>query len=128
MESIHKRQAVITSIGLAMGAAHFVIGPQYAGPARTFVTGYVMDLLIPFSSYFLLSAAEVDWALLRPWWRKVAIVFAVISSAEVAQAFGYHIFGSTFDPRDLLAYGVGALAAAVVEKYFLKRLEFWSGI
>jgi hypothetical protein len=126
MESVHWRQVVITVIALLVAAAHLWTGPDYAGPAPAFVTGYAMDILIPFSSYFLLCAAEVDWKPLRPWWRKVLLVFAVISSAEVAQAYGYPVFGNTCDPMDLLAYGVGAVVAALVDRQILARWEFWT--
>lgn len=102
-------------------------GPQYRGPLRWFVTGYVIDILLPFSSYFLLVAAEEDCAALRRWWVKVLVVCAVMSTAEIAQYAGRPIFGRTYDPWDFAAYAGGALLAAWADRVLLPRVfGFWA--
>jgi hypothetical protein len=117
---------VIIAIALAVAAAHLFTGPSYRGPFRPFVTGYLIDLLLPFSSYFLLVAATDSFRFLSPWHRKVAIVVAIMSCAEAAQYFGKPIFGSTYDPLDLIAYAVGAMLAAAADRLLLPRLfPFW---
>jgi hypothetical protein len=101
-------------------------GPGYRGPLRWFVTGYAIDILLPFSSYFLLVAAAETFAMLRPWFVRTLIVFAVMSCAEVAQFLGRPVFGRTYDPWDFLAYACGALLAAVADRVLLPRvLRFW---
>ena len=72
-------------------------GPDYPGPWRHFVTGYLIAITLPFAAYFLLAVNDETIRFLRPWFIKSGIVFTVISSAEVAQYLGKPIFGETYD-------------------------------
>jgi len=127
MESGRARKIFIVLVALVVAGAQFFTGPGYRGPFRWFVTGYAMDLLLPFSSYFLLVAAAENLATLRRWFVKVLVVFAVMSGAEVAQYFGQPIFGRTYDPWDFVCYLAGALIAAGLDRTVLPRLfAFWS--
>jgi hypothetical protein len=113
---------VVITIAVLVAGAHLFTGPSYRGPFRPFVTGYLIDILLPVSSYFLLVMATDTIAALRPWPAKVVIVFLVMSSAEVAQYFGRPVFGRTYDPLDFLAYAAGALFAALLDRAVLPRL------
>jgi len=49
-----------------------------------------------------------------------------MTTSEIAQFFGVELFGVTFDPYDILAYGLGVTLAALVDvKIFGKYLSFW---
>lgn len=116
------RKVVIVAIALAVAAAHLYTGPGYRGPLRWFVTGYAIDVLLPFSSYFLLVLAG-----LPKWPLRVAAVFLTMAGAEFAQAKGAALFGRTYDPWDFVAYLTGALLAAAADKFLFPRLfGFWN--
>ena len=117
---------MVVCINLVAASLHFVTGPNYPGPWRHFVNGYLIAITLPFAAYFLLALNDETIGFLRPWFVKSAIVFAVISSAEVAQYFGRPIFGETYDPWDFVAYAAGALIAAAADRILFPRLfRFW---
>ncbi|MBL8960757.1 MAG: hypothetical protein JNJ98_12960 [Gemmatimonadetes bacterium] len=91
-------------------------GPQYRGPFRAFVTGYLIDLLLPFSLVLLLGVGlEQAPTLRRPAVRATAVVLVGVA-VEWLQYLGVPVFGRTFDPLDLLMYAAGALAALALER------------
>ncbi|HNY40807.1 MAG TPA: hypothetical protein PKJ41_10445, partial [Bryobacteraceae bacterium] len=97
------------------------------GLFRPFVTGYAIDILLPFSAYFLLSLSDDIVPALRSWALRAAIVFVVISSAEVAQYFGRPIFGRTYDPLDFAAYAGGTALAVLADRLLFPRLfKLWA--
>jgi hypothetical protein len=115
------RKQVVVAIALAVGALHFVVGPEYRGPLRTFVTGYLIDILLPLVLYLLLSFAR------HPLWSgrllRAAVVMAIGCSVEALQFQGVPLFGRTFDPMDVLMYGLGVAGGIALEVVVLSRLE-----
>ncbi|MCG6950226.1 MAG: DUF2809 domain-containing protein [Acidobacteria bacterium] len=111
---------LIVGIAVLVALLHFPIGSGYAGPWRPFVTGYLIDILLPFAMYLLLGTVRVE--ALRHWWVRAWIVFAVGATSEMLQYFGLPIFGQTFDPLDFAAFAVGVLAGHVVEELIVFRL------
>ncbi len=122
MTRVKAKRVVAVNVNLAVAAAHLFTGPGYRGPFRTFVTGYAIDILLPFAAYFLLILCDEIVPALRRWYLRAAVVVAVMSSAELAQYFGYPVFGNTFDPLDFAAYATGALMAAIADQVLLPRL------
>lgn len=81
------------------------------------------------------------WAMMIAWWigalvparpllQRTAIALALCIAVELSQLLhtpaldalrrttpGHLVLGSDFDPRDLLAYGVGVLAAMLLERW-----------
>ncbi|MBT3229628.1 MAG: hypothetical protein HOD43_01095 [Candidatus Marinimicrobia bacterium] len=113
-------ELVLASISL------FRLGQVFDGDLYNLYYGYFGDIQIPFGAYFLLSINEESIPFLRSWLVKFGIVFLVMASSEVAQFFGIELFGVTFDPYDILAYGIGASLAAIVDvKVFTRYLSFW---
>lgn len=108
-------------MALFVGLLHFVVGPEYSGPFRYFVRGYLIDILLPLSMYLLLSLPEHPRELPRA--LRAALVLAVGGAVELLQLRGVPIFGRTFDPLDLAAYALGVLLAVVLEVTVLSRLE-----
>ena len=109
------RKPVVVAICLAVGALHLVTGPGYHGPLRPFVTGYLIDLVLPFSLVLLLGVGlEHSPALRHPMVRATA-VFLLGAAVEFLQYLGVPLFGRTFDPVDLIMYAAGAIAALAFE-------------
>ena len=110
------RKPVVVAICLAVGALHLFTGPDYRGPLRAFVTGYLIDLALPFSLVLLLGVGlDRSPRLQLPAVRGTA-VFIVGAAVEVLQYLGVPLFGRTFDPLDLLMYATGAVAALAFER------------
>lgn len=116
------RRPVVVGICLAVGALHLVTGPHYRGPLRAFVTGYLIDLVLPFSLVLLLGVGlDGSPTLRRPALRATA-VFLFGAAVEFLQYLGVPVFGRTFDPLDLLMYAAGALAALAFERLAFSSL------
>lgn len=110
-----RRKHIVVLLCVAVAALHRLTGPTYDGPARSFVTGYLVDLVLPFSVVLLLGVdPRVDRFLRSPVTRAF-IVFSFGVFVELAQYSGLHLFGSTFDPLDLVMYAMGVTAAVGFE-------------
>ena len=110
------RKPVVVSICLAVAALHLVTGPRDAGPIRAFVTGYLIDLVLPFSLVLLLGLGFASGAVLCRPFARAGIVFCIGAVVEGSQYLGIPLFGSTFDPVDLLMYATGTMAALGFER------------
>lgn len=110
------RKPVVVAICLAVGALHLLTGPHYRGPLRAFVTGYLIDFVLPFSLVLLLGVGlDRSPRLHLPAVRATAVVLFG-AAVEFLQYLGVPIFGRTFDPLDLLMYATGAIAALTFER------------
>ncbi len=110
------RKPVVVAICLAVGALHLFTGPHYRGPLRAFVTGYLIDLVLPFSLVLLLGVGLDRSPSLRLPVVRAGAVFLLGAAVELLQYLGVPLFGRTFDPLDLLMYATGAIAALVFER------------
>ena len=110
---------IIVAISLFVGLLHFIIGPDYHGPFRNFLLGYLIDILLPFS-LFLLSGLTKHPFLKSPYTRGI-ILFLIGMGVELLQFYGYRLFGQTADPLDLMAYASGIILAAIFERFVLQR-------
>ena len=112
-------------MAVLVALAHFVTGSAYRGPWPELVNGYLMDILVPFAFYFLLTLPESPW--LKHWLVKGLLVFGAASCVEIAQYSGVPIFGQTFDPLDFAAYGLGVALAVLLDMVFFPLLlPFWA--
>lgn len=105
--------AFAVAANIAIALLHFITGPQYRGPFPAFVNGHLLNLLIPFGLYLLLSLNPSGP--LRHWWVRAGLVFGAASAVEVAQGLGLEVLGRTFDPLDFAMYGLGAGLGALVD-------------
>jgi len=110
------RKPVIVAICVSVAALHLVTGPRYNGPLRPFVTGYLIDLLLPFSLVLLLWLGLARVPVLRSSVSRACLVFCIGAVVELSQYLDVPVFGRTFDPLDLLMYAIGATAAVGFEK------------
>lgn len=118
-----RRKLVVVTICLVVAALHLVTGPDYRGPWRAFVTGYLVDLALPFSLVLLLGIGlEHTPTFQRPGLRATAVV-ALGAAVELLQYLGVPLFGRTFDVLDLLMYAMGAMAAVAFERLAFAPLQ-----
>ena len=116
-----------TLIALSVGLLHFVTGENYRGLFPAFVNGYLIDILLPMVMYLLLGMIEIKW-IQSALFRAVA-VFLFGCFVETSQYLGYPLFGSTFDPLDVLAYAGGVMLGIFLDLVLFPRLiPRWSEI
>ena len=119
-----RKTIVIVAIMIPIALLHFVTGSQYNGPFPVFVNGYLIDILLPFGFYFLLSLS--DNAILQSWIARGLLIFTAASAVELAQYNGIPLLGRTFDPLDIIMYGLGVFLAIICDLYIFPRLfSFW---
>ena len=114
------KKQVITLIALTVGALHFIKGQNYQGPFPIFVNGYLIDILLPMTMYLLMSMFQNKIIHSIPF--RACAVFGFGCFVEVSQYFGHPIFGSTFDPLDILAYAGGILLGVLLDFVLFPRL------
>ena len=110
------RRPVVVVICVAVAALHLVTGPHYTGPSRAFITGYLIDLVLPFSLVLLLGVGLVSVPVLCQPLTRAGIVFCIGAVVEGSQYLDIPLFGRTFDPVDLLMYAAGAAAGLAFER------------
>ena len=117
----HKYKKVfVVVLAVIVALLHFVIGPNYRGPFRDFVAGYLIDILLPFLLYFLitLNFNRRNRKLLAA--TGIVILACVV---EYLQYRGVEVLGSVYDPFDLLAYAAGVISALVIDLVILERIQ-----
>ena len=122
---MNPKKAAVVTIALFVGALHFLIGPDYSGPAHVFVHSYLIDILLPMAMY--LVAGLIEQPLIGHRVTRAIGVFGVGVLVETLQYFKIEIFGSTFDPFDYLMYGIGVFLGFVLESAILNRLALSKG-
>jgi hypothetical protein len=120
-----RRKTIVTvTIMVPIALLHFVTGSQYDGPFPIFVNGYLIDILLPFGFYFLLSLSEND--ILQSWKARGLLIFMAASAVELAQYNGIPLLGRTFDPVDIIMYGLGVFLAILCDLYIFPQVfSFW---
>ena len=114
------KRIVITIIAIGVAALHFVTGEKYGGPVPVFVNGYLIDILLPMTLVLLMGLVQNKF-IRSPLFRAGA-VFIAGCLVEFSQYAGFPIFGSTFDPLDILAYAGGVLFGLSLDLMVLPRL------
>ena len=118
---------IIILIQVAIALIHvFRLGQIFQGQAYNLYYSYFSDFILPFGAYFLLSLNDVTISVFRKWYVKAGLIFALTTFAEICQFFGIEVLGVTFDPFDILMYGIGVSVAALIDLFFSKYLGFWS--
>jgi hypothetical protein len=117
-----RKKITITSIALMVGALHFLTGKNYQGPFPIFVNGYLIDILLPMVLFLLMGLVQ-NKIVRSPLFRAGA-VFGFGCFVEASQYFGYPLFGSTFDPLDIVAYAGGVFLGVLLDLMIFPRLIF----
>ena len=114
------KRLVIIGIAITVGALHFIKGENYQGPFPIFMNGYLIDILLPMTLYLLFSLFQnkiIGLPIIR-----ACAVFGFGCLVEASQYFGRPIFGSTFDPLDIVAYAGGVLLGVLLDLVLFSRL------
>ena len=119
------KKAFAITLAIIVAILHFVIGPNYKGALKNFLTGYLIDIVLPFVLYFLFTLNISQTT------QKIAVgagIFIFGTAIEYLQYRGVGIFGSTYDPYDFVAYFVGVASAVmfdliVWDKIICKKLS-----
>ena len=128
MKKITNKIFVIIAIQMVIALIHiFRLGQLFNGELYKLYYGYFSDIIIPFGFNFLLSINEFSIPVLRDWRVKAIIIFSATTTSEICQYFGIYALGITFDPVDILIYGLGVLMAVIVDRQVLARIfGFWT--
>ena len=114
-----KRKIFTVGISLFVSFLHFIVGPNYNGPFSIFVNSYLIDILLPFTLYYLFTVN-------KKFDKKIPaaiVVFLIGFSVETLQYFNIHVFGSTFDPIDYLMYVLGVISALILDYTVVAKWE-----
>lgn len=119
-----KSTYLIVGISLFVGLLHFVTGPDYHGPFKNFVQGYLIDLLLPLNLYLLLQLS-LRKKLLVYYSRIIAAVatFSFGVFVELMQLNNIHLFGSTYDLLDILMYATGVGLGILLDLTIINGFE-----
>ena len=120
-----RKKILIICMVVPIALLHFFTGSNYEGPYPEFVNGYLLDILLPFAFYFLLCIPKTS--LLRLWIVRCMLVFGGACLVEISQLFGVPIFGRTYDPIDIIMYGLGISLAALLDTIVFRHVfSFWT--
>ena len=119
-----KSKTLITTISIAVGLAHFVIGPSYSGPLRHFMGGYLIDIILPMVLFLLFQIPlRKYFSVTRSRLLSGSGVLLIGTTVELLQYFQVPVFGSTFDPLDFIMYALGVLMGFIIDFIIINRLE-----
>jgi len=115
---------IVVSISLFVGLLHFIIGPDYQGICKQFIRGYLIDILLPMNLYLLLQISLRKNILIN----KARIIGAIFTFAfgtlvEILQFHKIVILGSTYDPWDILMYGIGIGLGIAIDLTIIDKFE-----
>ncbi len=115
-----RKRFLITMIALIVAALHFFKGRIFQGQFHVFVNGYMIDFLLPMTLFLLMGLFQ-NRTIRSPFFR-VGAVFGFGCFVEATQYFGRPVFGSTFDPFDILAYASGVVLGALLDLVLFPRM------
>jgi hypothetical protein len=115
---------IIVAISISVGLLHFVIGADYQGVFRHFIRGYLIDILLPMNLYLLLQISlrktiAVNQA------RITGAIFTFVfgTLVEILQFYKIDFLGSTYDPLDILMYGIGIGLGIAIDLTIIDKFE-----
>jgi len=126
MNKENKRKILVFILQIVV-AVLFILGSRLSNyNLRIFYYSFFADLAIPFGFYFLLSLVQDKHPVFNKWQVKALSVFLLCSTSEILQFFGIFALARVFDPLDFVMYGIGILAAVLVDRIlFARYLSFW---
>lgn len=115
---------IIVSISLFVGLLHFVIGPDYQGVFRHFIRGYLIDILLPMNLYLLLQISlRKNMSVIKARIIGAIFTFAFGTIVEILQFYEIEFLGRTYDPWDILMYGIGSGIGIVIDLAIIDKFE-----
>jgi len=124
----NKSILLIVAISLITAALHLLAGPGYTGPFRPFVTGYLIDLVLPMNLYLLLQVGgRKHFSINTTRIGAAVFTFGFGVLVETLQHFKIDFLGRTYDPWDLLMYAAGVCLGLAIDLRILEPLEKEAG-
>jgi hypothetical protein len=115
---------IIVSISLFVGLLHFVIGPDYQGLFRHFMRGYLIDILLPMNLYLLLQISlRKNISVIKARIIGALFTFAFGTIVEILQFYEIEFLGRTYDPWDILMYGIGVGLGILIDLTIIDKFE-----
>jgi hypothetical protein len=115
---------LIVGISLFVALLHFLIGPDYQGIFRHFVRGYLIDILLPFNLYLLLQISlRKNFSVHKSRIVGAVLTFSFGTLVELLQLNNIHFLGETYDPLDILMYGIGVGLGVILDLTVINGLE-----
>jgi hypothetical protein len=115
---------IIVSISLVVGLLHFVIGPDYQGLFRHFMRGYLIDILLPMNLYLLLQISlRKNISVIKARIIGALFTFAFGTIVEILQFYEIEFLGRTYDPWDILMYGIGVGLGILIDLTIIDKFE-----
>jgi len=115
---------MVAVFALLVGALHFLIGPNYQGPFQSFMSGYLIDIVLPACLYLLFHMSlQQKLPLFLSRFLSALLVLFIGSIVEILQYFDIYVFGGTYDPLDFLMYVLGAGLGWVLDFTVLKHFS-----
>ena len=115
---------LIVAISLFVGLLHFLIGPNYQGIYKHFIHGYLIDILLPMNLYLLLQISlRKKFSVLRSRIIGAIFTFSFGTIIEILQLFEFNILGRTYDPMDIVMYGIGTGLGISVDLIIISKTE-----
>ena len=115
---------LIVGISLFVGLLQLLIGPNYQGALKSFISGYLIDILLPLNFYLLLQIAfrkifKVNKS------RVIGATFTFFFGVfvEILQFYKIEFFGKTYDPLDIVMYGFGVGLGLLLDFIIINKLE-----
>jgi hypothetical protein len=119
-----KSTYIIVAISLFVGLLHVVIGPDYHGIFKHFIRGYLIDMLLPMNLYLLLQIAlRKNISVNKARIGGAIITFAFGTMVEIFQLYKIEFLGRTYDPWDILMYGIGIGLGIVIDLTVIDKFE-----
>ena len=121
-----RRMAVAILVILLIAAIHiFRVGSFLSGRLFVLYYSFFSDIVIPIAIYFLLCINDITLPFLKGWKTKAILVFLIAIATEIAQGYGIHLLGNTFDILDFVMFGIGTVIAVGLDNLFSKAFTFW---
>lgn len=120
---------IIVSISLFVAILHLVIGADYQGIFKQFIHGYLIDILLPMNLYLLSQISlRRNLTICKSRITGAIFTFAFGTIVEILQSYEIELFGSTYDPLDILMYAIGiglgiAIDFTIIDKFEKQRLK-----
>lgn len=115
---------VVVGISLIIGFLHFLIGPNYNGFFKEFISGYLIDLLLPMDLYLLLQITlRKNFSITICRIIGVLLPFLFGLTVEILQLYNIRFFGRTYDPLDILMYGIGVITGLLIDLLVINKIE-----
>jgi hypothetical protein len=115
---------IIVSISLFVALIHLAVGPDYQGIFRHFIRGYLIDILLPMNMYLLLQISlRKNIAVIKARIIGAIFIFSFGTMVEILQLYKIEFLGRTYDPWDILMYGIGVGAGILIDLTIIDKFE-----